>query len=166
MLGQRKSSRQHPIWTTLRSYLVRKSTYVHLFLIRIRFQKVVSASQLNVDISLLPSGDQTEIGEQGANLSGGQKQRVSLARALYSNRDIYLLDDPLSAMDQHVSTLIFDEAIRGLYSDITSNFPRDYFFFDSTWIFPPYLTLLMSGRNLEGQSCFVRYQSISVFTSM
>ncbi len=43
-----------------------------------------------------------EIGEKGVNLSGGQKQRVSLARAMYSNRDVYMLDDPLSAVDAHV----------------------------------------------------------------
>lgn len=53
------------------------------------------------------------LGEQGANLSGGQKQRISLARAIYSNRDIYLLDDPLSAMDQHVGTRLFEDVIRG-----------------------------------------------------
>ena len=47
----------------------------------------------------------TEIGEKGINLSGGQKQRVSLARAVYSNRDIYLLDDPLSAVDANVGRL-------------------------------------------------------------
>jgi len=51
---------------------------------------------------MLPAGDLTEIGERGINLSGGQKQRVSLARAAYSNADIYLLDDPLSAVDAHV----------------------------------------------------------------
>ena len=50
----------------------------------------------------MPSGDETEIGERGVNLSGGQKQRISLARALYSDRDIYILDDPLSAVDSHV----------------------------------------------------------------
>lgn len=73
----------------------------------------MSLCQLNVDISLLPSGDLTEIGEQGINLSGGQKQRISLARAVYSNREIYLLDDPLSAMDQHVGSLIFEHVVRG-----------------------------------------------------
>lgn len=54
----------------------------------------------------------TEIGEKGINLSGGQKQRVSLARAIYSNRDIYLLDDPLSAVDTHVGKHIFENVIR------------------------------------------------------
>lgn len=60
---------------------------------------------------MLPGGDQTEIGEKGINLSGGQKQRVSLARAVYNQADIYLLDDPLSAVDSHVGRHIFDNVI-------------------------------------------------------
>lgn len=53
-----------------------------------------------------------QIGERGANLSGGQRQRISLARALYSDRDVYILDDPLSALDTHVASHIFHNAIR------------------------------------------------------
>jgi len=53
-----------------------------------------------------------KIGERGINLSGGQKQRVSLARAVYSNRDIFLLDDPLSAVDAHVGKHIFEQCIK------------------------------------------------------
>ena len=49
------------------------------------------------------SGDLTEIGERGINLSGGQKQRVSIARAVYANTDVYIFDDPLSALDAHVA---------------------------------------------------------------
>ena len=59
----------------------------------------------------MPAGDTTEIGEKGINLSGGQKQRISLARSVYSNADIYLLDDPLSAVDAHVGKSIFDQVI-------------------------------------------------------
>lgn len=55
-----------------------------------------------IDVQLLENGDMTEIGEQGINLSGGQKQRLSLARALYSDADLFLLDDPLSALDAEV----------------------------------------------------------------
>lgn len=60
---------------------------------------------------MLPGGDDTEIGEKGINLSGGQKQRVSLARAVYSLADIFVLDDVLSAVDAHVSKHIFDQVI-------------------------------------------------------
>ncbi|KAM9296382.1 ATP-binding cassette sub-family C member 3 [Gastrophryne carolinensis] len=75
------------------------------------YQKVLEACALRTDLEVLPGGDQTEIGEKGINLSGGQKQRVSLARAVYSNSDIYLLDDPLSAVDAHVAKHIFDNVI-------------------------------------------------------
>lgn len=66
------------------------------------YNKVLEACALTPDIAMLPGGDQTEIGEKGINLSGGQKQRVSLARAVYSGADVFLLDDPLSAVDAHV----------------------------------------------------------------
>ncbi|KAG0250264.1 Canalicular multispecific organic anion transporter 2 [Mortierella polycephala] len=68
----------------------------------VRYKHVLFACGLEPDLDMLPAGDLTEIGERGINLSGGQKQRVSLARAAYSNADIYLLDDPLSAVDAHV----------------------------------------------------------------
>ncbi|XP_056229585.1 multidrug resistance-associated protein 5 isoform X3 [Seriola aureovittata] len=77
-----------------------------------RYQSVLSACCLRPDLTLLPDADLTEIGERGANLSGGQRQRISLARALYSDRDIYILDDPLSALDAHVANHIFHNAIR------------------------------------------------------
>ncbi|XP_072401346.1 multidrug resistance-associated protein 1 isoform X12 [Diabrotica undecimpunctata] len=75
------------------------------------YDAVVEACALNPDLDMLPAGDQTEIGEKGINLSGGQKQRVSVARAVYSNADIYFLDDPLSAVDSHVGKHIFEKVI-------------------------------------------------------
>ncbi|XP_075623992.1 multidrug resistance-associated protein 1 isoform X2 [Balearica regulorum gibbericeps] len=76
-----------------------------------RYKCVIEACALLPDIEILPTGDKTEIGEKGVNLSGGQKQRVSLARAVYCNADIYLFDDPLSAVDAHVGKHIFEKVI-------------------------------------------------------
>ncbi|XP_054249750.1 ATP-binding cassette sub-family C member 3 [Indicator indicator] len=76
-----------------------------------KYQHVLEACALKPDLEVLPGGDQTEIGEKGINLSGGQRQRVSLARAVYSGADLYLLDDPLSAVDSHVAKHIFDRVI-------------------------------------------------------
>ncbi|XP_076074808.1 multidrug resistance-associated protein 1-like [Mytilus galloprovincialis] len=75
------------------------------------YNDIINATALRTDLDMLSGGDQTEIGEKGINLSGGQKQRVSLARALYQDADIYLLDDPLSAVDAHVGKHIFDEVL-------------------------------------------------------
>uniref|UniRef100_A0A3Q1G7M3 ATP-binding cassette, sub-family C (CFTR/MRP), member 12 n=1 Tax=Acanthochromis polyacanthus TaxID=80966 RepID=A0A3Q1G7M3_9TELE len=77
-----------------------------------KYDRVVDVCSLRADLKILPYGDQTEIGERGLNLSGGQKQRISLARAVYSNKDIFLLDDPLSAVDAHVGKHIFEECIK------------------------------------------------------
>ncbi|KAM4636126.1 ATP-binding cassette sub-family C member 2 [Discoglossus pictus] len=87
----------------------------------VRYQKVLEACALLPDLEMLPGGDQSEIGEKGINLSGGQKQRVSLARAVYNNADIYILDDPLSAVDAHVGKHIFDKVVgpNGLLKDKT-----------------------------------------------
>ncbi|XP_064172603.1 multidrug resistance-associated protein 1 [Anguilla rostrata] len=75
------------------------------------YWKVVEACALLPDLEILPAGDATEIGEKGVNLSGGQKQRVSLARAVYCDRAVYLLDDPLSAVDAHVGKHIFEKVV-------------------------------------------------------
>ncbi|XP_053816202.1 ATP-binding cassette sub-family C member 3 isoform X3 [Vidua chalybeata] len=76
-----------------------------------KYQDALESCALKTDLEVLPGGDQTEIGEKGINLSGGQRQRVSLARAVYSSSDIFLLDDPLSAVDSHVAKHIFDKVI-------------------------------------------------------
>ncbi|KAF9949970.1 hypothetical protein BGZ65_006947, partial [Modicella reniformis] len=86
-----------------------------------RYYRVLFACSLEPDIAILPAGDLTEIGEHGINLSGGQKQRVSLARAAYGDADIYLLDDPLSAVDAHVDRHLWRHLIGpvGLLKDKT-----------------------------------------------
>ncbi|EWC43729.1 hypothetical protein DRE_07389 [Drechslerella stenobrocha 248] len=78
------------------------------------YEKVIQVCALKPDIEMLPSGDMTEIGERGITVSGGQKQRLNIARAIYHNPSIILLDDPLSAVDAHVGRHMFDEAINGL----------------------------------------------------
>ncbi|KAF9940196.1 Multidrug resistance-associated protein 1 [Modicella reniformis] len=86
-----------------------------------RYDRVLFASGLLPDLEILAAGDLTEIGERGINLSGGQKQRVSLARAAYQDVDIYLLDDPLSAVDAHVDQHLWQNLIgpHGLLKDKT-----------------------------------------------
>ena len=76
-----------------------------------RYRETLERCSLVKDFELLPYGDLTEIGERGVNLSGGQKQRIQLARALYQNADIYLLDDPFSAVDAHTATSLFNVII-------------------------------------------------------
>ncbi|KAG4077640.1 hypothetical protein HA402_009031 [Bradysia odoriphaga] len=78
---------------------------------RQRYNKVVELCALDRDFKLLPKGDATIVGEQGSSLSGGQKARVNLARAIYKEADIYLLDDPLSAVDTNVGKHIFEKCI-------------------------------------------------------
>ncbi|XP_010251554.1 PREDICTED: ABC transporter C family member 10-like [Nelumbo nucifera] len=86
---------------------------------RKRYQEVLEKCSLVKDLELLPFGDLTEIGQRGVNLSGGQKQRIQLARALYHDADIYLLDDPFSAVDAHTATSLFNEYVMGALSGKT-----------------------------------------------
>lgn len=75
---------------------------------------MIDACALQPDLEMLPQGDATEIGERGITVSGGQKQRLNIARAIYFDADLVLMDDPLSAVDAHVGRHIFDHAIMGL----------------------------------------------------
>uniref|UniRef100_A0A182RRP5 ABC-type glutathione-S-conjugate transporter n=1 Tax=Anopheles funestus TaxID=62324 RepID=A0A182RRP5_ANOFN len=76
-----------------------------------KYDNVIDCCALRPDLEMLPGGDTTEIGEKGINLSGGQKQRVALARAVYADAEVYLFDDPLSAVDAHVGKHIFEQVI-------------------------------------------------------
>ncbi|GAM88788.1 hypothetical protein ANO11243_068220 [Dothideomycetidae sp. 11243] len=81
------------------------------------YNEVIDACALRPDLEMLPNGDMTEIGERGITVSGGQKQRLNIARAIYFDADIVLMDDPLSAVDAHVGRHIMDKAICGLLKD-------------------------------------------------
>lgn len=84
-----------------------------------KYEHVLKVCQLDDDLKILPAGDSTEIGEKGINLSGGQKTRVAIARAVYSDSDIFLMDDPLSAVDAHVGAAIFHSCFRGFLAGKT-----------------------------------------------
>lgn len=75
------------------------------------YQKAIDACALKDDLAILPDGDETQVGEKGISLSGGQKARLSLARAVYARADVYLLDDPLSAVDEHVGNHIIENVL-------------------------------------------------------
>ncbi|KAJ2749377.1 hypothetical protein GGI19_005691, partial [Coemansia pectinata] len=91
---------------TLRSNVLFGLKYDEAF-----YNRVIDACALRPDLDMLMAGDMTEIGEKGINLSGGQKARVSLARAVYARADIYIIDDPLSAVDAHVARHLFDQVL-------------------------------------------------------
>ena len=86
---------------------------------KIRYVDTIRMCELERDLEILPAGDLTEIGEKGINLSGGQKARVSLARAVYANTDIYLMDDPISAVDANVRVKLMTNVIQGCLKNKT-----------------------------------------------
>ncbi|KAM1636946.1 hypothetical protein ACFX13_015082 [Malus domestica] len=99
---------------TLQETILFGSTMDH-----IRYQQTLEKCSLVKDLEMLSFGDLTQIGERGVNLSGGQKQRIQLARALYQNADVYLLDDPFSAVDAHTATSLFNEYVMGALAEKT-----------------------------------------------
>ncbi|EAY73978.1 hypothetical protein OsI_01862 [Oryza sativa Indica Group] len=86
---------------------------------RERYREAIRVCSLDKDLEMMEFGDQTEIGERGINLSGGQKQRIQLARAVYQDADVYLLDDVFSAVDAHTGYDIFRDCVRGALRDKT-----------------------------------------------
>ncbi|XVE90824.1 hypothetical protein DITRI_Ditri20bG0107100 [Diplodiscus trichospermus] len=84
-----------------------------------KYDRTVKACALMKDFELFSCGDLTEIGERGINMSGGQKQRIQIARAVYQDADIYLLDDPFSAVDAHTGTQLFEDCLMGMLKDKT-----------------------------------------------
>ena len=83
------------------------------------YSEVISACGLVPDFQQLEHGDATSVGQEGIALSGGQRARIGLARAIYRRARVVLLDDPLSAVDRHVSKLIWDKCIQGLLKHVT-----------------------------------------------
>uniref|UniRef100_A0A8I5ZL94 ATP-binding cassette sub-family C member 10 n=1 Tax=Rattus norvegicus TaxID=10116 RepID=A0A8I5ZL94_RAT len=83
------------------------------------YREVLEACALNDDLSILPAGDQTEVGEKGVTLSGGQRARIALARAVYQEKTLYLLDDPLAAVDADVANHLLHRCILGVLGHTT-----------------------------------------------
>ncbi|OVA14831.1 ABC transporter [Macleaya cordata] len=85
----------------------------------VKYERTIRACALTKDFELFSCGDLTEIGERGINMSGGQKQRIQIARAVYQDADIYILDDPFSAVDAHTGTQLFEDCLMGILKDKT-----------------------------------------------
>lgn len=110
IVGQISYASQEP-WLfagTIRQNILFGETYM-----KKRYEQVIKVCALERDFEMLPYGDRTMIGDRGVTLSGGQRARVNLARAVYKDVDIYLLDDPLSAVDTHVAKKLFEDCIAG-----------------------------------------------------
>ena len=131
---------------------------------REKYNKVISICQLTPDLLIFPQGDQTEIGEKGVNLSGGQKARMAIARAVYNDSDIYVFDDPLSALDAYVGMNLFNEVFNDYLKDKTiiisthalqyvSNFDRIFYIHQGQIIF--------SGepKEIENQQFYQEFKS-------
>lgn len=112
------------------------------------YERTLQACALLDDFKTLPDGDQTEVGERGISLSGGQKARVSLARAVYARADIYLLDDCLSAVDQHVGRHLIDNVFgsKGLLASKTRVLATNSI---PVLVESDFVTLLREGKIIE-----------------
>eukprot|EP00741_Cyanophora_paradoxa_P008074 tig00001254_g7813.t1 len=108
-----------PQWAWIQNLSVRDNILFGRPFDPVKYARVVHACALEADFRMMANGDLTELGERGANLSGGQRQRISLARAVYSDADVFFLDAPLSAVDQHTANHIFQYCIRGLLAGKT-----------------------------------------------
>ncbi|ONM14555.1 ABC transporter C family member 9 [Zea mays] len=84
-----------------------------------KYENIIQACALTKDFELFANGDLTEIGERGINMSGGQKQRIQIARSVYEDADIYLFDDPFSAVDAHTGSQLFKDCVMGILKDKT-----------------------------------------------
>lgn len=116
-LSRRGTIAYIPQVSWLRSTTIRENILFESPFDEARYNHIIKICELEADLEVLPGGDMTEIGEKGVNLSGGQKQRISIARALYANADIYIIDDCLSALDPYVGKNIFYHALKEYLHD-------------------------------------------------
>lgn len=129
---------------------------------QLRYLKVLEVCQLKHDIEILPGNDLTEIGEKGINLSGGQKARASLARAVYANRDIFLFDDPISALDADVCKKVFTQCFLGFLKNktrilATHNIQYLNFFDRIIWMDKGKIIFNGSMEQLENQEFYITF---------
>lgn len=103
----------------IRNRIVRENIIYNMPFDLEKYVDTVQYCELEKDFETLKAGDQTEIGEKGVNLSGGQKARLGLARAVYQDKEIYLMDDPISALDAHVRKQIINNVYFGVLQDRT-----------------------------------------------
>ena len=96
---------------------IQQNILMHHDLDEKRYNEVINAACLTTDLENFDDGDQTIVGEKGVTLSGGQRARVSLARCLYSDAELYILDDPLAAVDPNVANRIFEQAVQKFLKD-------------------------------------------------
>jgi ABC-type multidrug transport system fused ATPase/permease subunit len=111
-VGGRVSYASESAWSVHST--LRDNVLFHLPEDRERYRAILAASELEHDLAGLPEGDGTIVGERGHRLSGGQRQRIALARAAYSMADVFVLDDPLSALDGTVGAAVFERLIVGI----------------------------------------------------
>ncbi|XP_046392416.1 ATP-binding cassette sub-family C member 4-like [Ischnura elegans] len=122
---------------------------------KVRYNQVVRVCALKRDFEELPHGDQTIVGERGVSLSGGQRARVNLARAVYKSADIYLLDDPLSAVDTHVGKHLFEDCVSSHLSSKT----RILVTHQLQYLKPADLIVVMDNGAIVAQGTFDELQS-------
>ena len=131
---------------------------------RTKYNKVISICQLEQDLLIFPQGDQTEIGEKGVNLSGGQKARMAIARAVYNESDIYIFDDPLSALDAYVGMNLFNEVFNDYLKDktvIISTHALQYIsFFDKIFYLKQgQIQFIGKPEEIENQQFFIDFKA-------
>ena len=126
-----------------------------------KYERIIDVCALKEDFQRLPDGDQTVVGERGEVLSGGQQARVSLARAVYADGDIYLLDDPLSAVDVKVGQHIFNKCIKDLLGDKIVLFSSHQ---QQHMVNADQVIVLYKGRVLD-KGCFIELHEKGVISS-